>query len=128
MQNNELDDFEKTLHFNRHDMPDLCAIIQRRRPRWDYGAIVAELKIAALRMATLGQVMSAAEKAMNNPKCLTPKAINFPENWEQTQAKTAGNIAAPRVCMECTQRFPADQVTKHPSGHGFICGNHEETV
>jgi len=116
------------LKFNEYDAVDLSSIIRRYRPRWAHSAIMTQLGIAAKSGASLGQVMAAAEKAMNNEKQLTPAAIMFPENWEQSNTKSAGNIAAPRVCMECTQRFPADQVTRHPSGHGFICGGHEETA
>lgn len=116
------------LKFDIPDGQDLTNIIRRRRPRWADSAIMAQLGIAAKSGATLGQVMAAAEKAMNDEKYITPAAIMFPENWEESKAKSAGNLAGPRVCMECTQRFPADQVTKHPSGHGYICGGHEETA
>lgn len=115
--------FTLKMLFEPEDGQDLSSIIRRRRPRWAHSAIMEQLGIAAKAGASLSQVMAAAEKAMNNQKHMTPAAIMFPENWEQTNTKTAGNIAAPRVCMECTQRFPADQVSRHPSGHGFICGS-----
>lgn len=113
------------LKFDIPDAQDMSSIIRRRRPRWAHTAIMEQMKLAALAGASLGQVMAAAEKAMNNPKQLTPAAIMFPENWEETK-KTAGNIAGPRLCAECARRFPADQVSRHPSGHGYICNNHQE--
>lgn len=85
-----------------------------------------QLGIAARAGASLGQVMAAAEKAMNNPKQLTPAAIMFPENWEDTKAKSAGNIAAPRLCVECTTKRDINEMTKH--AHGWVCNNHEETA
>lgn len=116
------------LKFDIPDAQDMSSIIRRRRPRWAHTAIMEQLKHAALAGASLGQVMAAAEKAMNNPKAATPKAIMFPENWEESKTKSTGNLAGPRLCSECATRFPADQVSKHPSGHGYICGNHEETA
>lgn len=112
------------LKFDEHDAADMSRMIRRRRPTWDYRAIMTNLQRAAQAGASLGQVMAAAEKAMNNPKQLTPAAIMFPENWDEPKGKTASNIAAPRLCAECATRYPADQVTRHPSGHGYICTNH----
>lgn len=112
------------LKFDEHDAVDMSRMIRRRRPNWAYKAIMSNLQRAALAGASIGQVMAAAEKAMNNPKHLTPDAINFPENWVQAGSKTAGNIAADRLCAECTTKFPADQVSRHPSGSGYICNNH----
>lgn len=116
------------MKFGIEDALDLVRIIQRRRPRWDQSSVMRQLSIAAKGGASLGATVTAAEKAMNNPKHTSPPSIMFPENWEQSGSKTAGNVAGPRVCMECTGRFPADQVSKHPSGHGFICNNCEEAV
>lgn len=106
----------------------IAALIRRRRPRWAHNAIMDQLGIAARAGASLGQVMAAAEKAMNNPKQLTPAAIMFPENWEQTTTKSAGNIAGDKLCIECTTKYPASQVKRHPTGSGYICQTCEDVA
>ena len=41
-------------------------------------------------------------------------------------SKAAGNINAPRLCVECTpaRKHPVEQMTKMP--HGYVCGEHQE--
>jgi hypothetical protein len=112
------------LHFNTPEAEYLIKIIQIHRPRWARTAIMAELQIAALAGATLGQVTTAAEKAMKNPKNIAPPSINFPENWENEKPKTAGNLMAPRLCVECTAKKPVTEMTKH--AHGWVCNTHTE--
>jgi len=112
------------LHFDIPEAHLLTQIIQLHRPRWAAKAIMAELQIAALTGATLGQVTAAAERAMKNPKNIAPPSINFPENWEEPKTKAAGNIMAPRLCVECATKHPVTEMTKHP--HGYVCNNHQE--
>ena len=42
------------------------------------------------------------------------------------QAKAAGSINAPRLCVECTpaRKHPVQDMTKMP--HGYVCGDHQE--
>lgn len=112
------------LHFDIPEAELLTQIIRLHRPRWSGKAVMTELQIAALAGATLGQVTSAAEKAMKNPKNLLPPSINFPENWEESKNKSAGNIMAPRLCVECATKHPVTEMTKQP--HGWICNTHQE--
>ena len=112
------------LHYDIPEATLLIQIIQLHRPRWAAAAIMKELQIAALAGATLGQVTSAAEKAMKNPKNLLPPSINFPENWETEKPRTAGNLMAPRLCVECATKRPVTEMTKH--AHGWVCNQHEE--
>jgi len=41
-------------------------------------------------------------------------------------SKAAGNINAPRLCVECTpaRKHPVSEMTKQ--AHGYVCGNHQE--
>jgi len=112
------------LHFDIPEAHLLTQIIQLHRPRWAAKAIMAEFQIAALTGATLGQVTAAAERAMKNQKNIAPPSINFPENWEEPKTKAAGNIMAPRLCVECATKHPVTEMTKHP--HGYVCNNHQE--
>lgn len=116
-------------HYTPEEAWFIMRIINHRRPQWAQSVIMAQLKIAMLRGATLGQATAAAERATNNKRATAPTSIMWPEHWEdEKKSKSAGNVAGPRVCMECTGRFPADQVSKHPSGHGFICNTCEEAA
>jgi hypothetical protein len=114
--------------FDEHDANDLSRIIRRRRPHWNHNGIMGFLQQAALRGASLAQVMSAAEKTWNNQKATTPAAIMWPEHWttESKTSQTAGNIMAPRLCVECTpaRKYPQNQMTKQP--HGWVCNQHDE--
>lgn len=113
------------LHYDIPEAQLLTQIIRLHRPRWAAKAIMAELQIAALTGATLGQVTAAAERAWKNDKNIAPPSINFPENWEEPK-KTAGNMMAPRLCVECTpaRKHPVSEMTK--MAHGYVCGAHQE--
>jgi len=113
--------------FDEHDAHDLTNMIRRRRPQWSTQGIMRQLQQAAERNATISQATSAAEKTWNNPKANTPAALNWPEHWAaDTKTKAAGNINAPRLCVECTpaRKFPVSEMTKQD--HGYVCGNHQE--
>jgi len=113
--------------FDEHDAADLTNMIRRRRPQWSTQGIMRQLQQAAERNATISQATSAAEKTWNNPKANTPAALNWPEHWQSdTKTKAAGNINAPRLCVECTpaRKHPVEQMTKQ--AHGYVCGEHQE--
>jgi hypothetical protein len=112
--------------FDYHDAYDLSRMIRRRRPAWNENGIRGFLQKAAQRGASLTQVMAAAEKTWNNPKAKTPAALLWEENWlpDTKTSQTAGNIMAPRLCVECTAKKPVTEMTKH--SHGWVCNNHEE--
>lgn len=116
-----------TQKFDEEDAKNLYWIIQRRRPNWHWKGIMHSLQQAASRGASLTQVMSAAEKTWNNTKATTPAAILWDEHWESAKgSQTAGNIMAPRLCVECTpaRKHPVNEMTKMP--HGYVCGGHNE--
>ena len=113
--------------FDEHDAHDLTNMIRRRRPQWSTQGIMRQLQQAAERNATISQATAAAEKTWNNPKANTPAALNWPEHWTpDTKTKAAGNINAPRLCVECTpaRKHPVEQMTKQ--AHGYVCGEHQE--
>lgn len=104
----------------------IMKIINHRRPRWAQSAITEQLKIAMLSGATLGQVTAAAERAAHNKKATAPTSIMWPEHWEEPKNQNAGNIAGPRLCVECTSKRPVHEMTR--TQHGYICNNHQETA
>jgi len=115
-----------TEKFDEEDAKNLYWIIQRRRPGWHWKGIMHSLQQAASRGASLTQVMAAAEKTWNNKKATTPAAILWDEHWEAAKTQAAGNIMAPRLCVECTpaRKHPVTEMTKQ--GHGWVCNNHTE--
>jgi len=114
------------LHFDIPEAQLLTEIIRIHRPKWAAKAIMRQLQVAALTGATLGQATAAAERAMKNPKYTAPDSINFAENWEEPKTKAAGNLMAPRLCVECTpaRKHPVSEMTKQ--AHGYVCGEHQE--
>jgi hypothetical protein len=69
--------------------------------------------------------MAAAEKTWNNQKATTPAAILWDEHWSADKtSQTAGNLMAPRLCVECTAKRPVTEMTKH--AHGWVCNTHTE--
>ena len=112
-----------THKFDEHDATDLSRIIRRRRPHWNHNGIMGFLQQAALRGASLTQVMAAAEKTWTNQKATTPAAILWPEHWSDT-TQPANNLMAPRLCVECTAKRPVTQMTKQ--AHGWVCNEHQE--
>jgi hypothetical protein len=114
-----------TEKFDHEDAKNIYFIIQRRRPNWHWKGIMHSLEAAAKRGASLTQVMAAAEKTWNNQKATTPAAILWDEHWTADKgSQTAGNLMAPRLCVECTAKRPVTEMTKHP--HGWVCNTHEE--
>jgi len=115
-----------TEKFDHEDAKNIYFIIQRRRPQWHWKGIMHSLEAAAKRGASLTQVMAAAEKTWNNSKATTPAALLWEENWlpDTKTSQTAGNIMAPRLCVECTAKRPVTEMTKH--SHGWVCNEHEE--
>lgn len=113
-----------TEKFDEEDAKNLYFIIQRRRPNWHWKGIMHSLQQAASRGASLTQVMSAAEKTWNNQKATTPAAILWEEHWASDKAQAAGNLMAPRLCVECATKHLVTEMTKH--AHGWVCNQHEE--
>lgn len=105
------------LKFDEADADDLINIIRRRRPNWHPQAIKSQLGIAANRGASLGEVTSAAEKAMNDPKAKLPPAILWPEYWGNPETRA---LTGDRLCVECTMRFAVETMTRR--GRFFYCG------
>jgi hypothetical protein len=103
--------------FDEADADDLINIIRRRRPNWHPAAIKAQLGIAANRGASLGEVTSAAEKAMHDPKAKLPPSILWPEFWGNPETQ---HLSGTRLCVECTRHFAVETMTKR--GKFFYCG------
>lgn len=113
--------------FDYHDAYDLTRMIRRRRPQWNENGVLKFLEQAAESGASLTQMMAAAEKTWENKKATTPAALLWPEHWEAAKtSQAAGNIMAPRLCVECTpaRKHPVNEMTK--MGHGYVCNNHTE--
>lgn len=113
--------------FTYHDAFDLSRMIRRRRGGWNQEGVMKFLMQAAERGASLTQLMAAAEKTWNNAKAKTPAALLWDEHWEEPKtSQAAGNIMAPRLCVECTpaRKHPVTEMTK--MGHGYVCNNHTE--
>jgi hypothetical protein len=111
--------------FGEYDAENITNIIRRRQPHWNHKGIMGFLQQASQSGASLTQVMAAAEKTWNNAKAKTPAALLWPEHWTADKtSQAAGNIMAPRLCVECTAKRPVTEMTKHP--HGWVCNTHEE--
>jgi len=113
--------------YTDEDAVSIYWIIHRRRPNWHWRGIMDALMTAASRGASLTQVMAAAEKTWNNEKAKTPAAILWDEHWAADKtSQAAGNLMAPRLCVECSpaRKFPVTEMTKQ--AHGYVCGGHGE--